>query len=141
MNNSLDGSWFNRYFPYGKGAFDENIEYFKECYSKMNTNNVIKYFRGFSRRKELTEGLLSKIKCYTLVISGENSPTHNESILYQKRMPRRYTTWVKLDDAGFLLTESCPQKIIGSISLFLQTSGLTITTLQAKYGKIKPSSN
>ena len=101
----------------------------------MNKENVVKYFRGFLKRQELTEDLLSKINCYTLVIAGYNASTYKDSILYQRKLNKRLTTFVNLDYSGFLLTVTEPQKIIGPITLFLNTLGITLLSMQSKYKK------
>lgn len=42
-----------------------------------------------------------------------------------------------MNDTGFLLTESHPQKLCSSIDLFIQSLGLTKISLESKFGKIE----
>merc|ERR1712129_605982 len=87
------------------------------------------------RRSEFTEAQLAKIKTKTLIICGEFSRVKDETIAFQKNMPRRHTTFVLMNDTGFLLTESHPQKLCSSIDLFVQSTGLTTISLRKKYGQ------
>jgi len=133
--DSLASSLLTRYFP---GAVSkETIDYFMDTFDKMDRQSVIKYFRGFVRRSEFSEAQLAKIKVKTLIICGEFSRVKEETIAFQKIMPRRYTTFVLMNDTGFLLTESHPQKLCSSIDLFVQSTGLTTISLAKKYGKIE----
>jgi len=135
LTDSLISSLLTRYFP--RTVSKETYDYFLDEFDKIDTQSVIKYFRGFVRRKEFNEKQLSKIKTKTLIICGEYSRVKDETIKFQKNMPRRYTTFVLMNKGGFLLTESHPQKLCSSIDLFIQSLGLTKISLQAKFGKIK----
>jgi len=133
--DSLTGSLLTRYFP--KAVSKETIDYFMDTFDNMNRQSVIKYFRGFVRRSEFTEAQLAKIKTKTLIICGEFSRVRDETIAFQKIMPRANTTFVLMNDTGFLMTESHPQKLCSSIDLFVQSTGLTTISLTKKYGKLE----
>lgn len=132
--DSFHSSLLTRYFP--KVQAKETYDYCLDQFDKIDSQSAIKYFRGFVRRKEFTEKSLAKITCKTLIICGEYSRIKNETIAFQKMMPRQYTTFVLMNETGFLLTESCPQKLCSSIDLFVQSLGLTKISLENKFGKI-----
>ena len=99
----------------------ETYDYCMDEFDKIDQQSALKYLRGFVRRKEFTEKQLRRITCKTLIICGEFSRIKDETIAFQKIMPREYTTFVLMSDTGFLLTESCPQKLCSSIDLFVQS--------------------
>merc|ERR1712154_689124 len=133
LMQSLSSSLISRYFP--GPVSKETIDYFMDSFDRMDRQSVIKYFRGFVRRTEFTEKQLAKIKTKTLIICGEFSKVKDECIAFQKMMPRVNTSFVLMNDTGFLLTESHPQKLCSSIDLFVQSTGLTTISLSRKYGK------
>ena len=118
--DSLASSLLTRYFP--SAVSKETIDYFMDTFDRMDRQSVIKYFRGFVRRSEFTQQQLAKIKTKTLIICGEFSRCKDETIAFQKIMPRAYTTFVLMNETGFLLTESHPQKLCSSIDLFVQST-------------------
>mmetsp|Transcript_30407 Transcript_30407/g.26824 ORF Transcript_30407/g.26824 Transcript_30407/m.26824 type:complete len:375 (+) Transcript_30407:87-1211(+) len=132
--DSFQGSLLTRYFP--KVQSQETYDYCLDQFDKIDAPSSIKYFRGFVRRTEFTEKQLARITCKTLIICGEYSRVKNETIAFQKMMPRQYTTFVLMSETGFLLTESCPQKLCSSIDLFVQSLGLTKISLENKFGKL-----
>merc|ERR550532_3676973 len=103
---------------------------------RLHRPSVIKYLRGFIRRVAFDKESLEKITAKTLVICGEYSRLKEDTIKFQKMMPRRYTTFVLKDKTGFLMTESHPQELCSSVNLFVETLGLTNTTLKFKYGTL-----
>jgi pimeloyl-ACP methyl ester carboxylesterase len=131
--DSFQSSLLTRYFP--RTVAKETYDYFLDEFERIHTQSAIKYLRGFMRRQEFTEQQLSKIKTKTLVLCGEFSRVKDETIAFQKMMPRQYTTFVLMSSAGFLLTESEPQNLCSSIDLFVQSLGFTTISLQRKYGK------
>eukprot|EP00484_Ammonia_sp_Unknown_P022626 CAMPEP_0197023834 /NCGR_PEP_ID=MMETSP1384-20130603/4475_1 /TAXON_ID=29189 /ORGANISM="Ammonia sp." /LENGTH=383 /DNA_ID=CAMNT_0042452111 /DNA_START=74 /DNA_END=1225 /DNA_ORIENTATION=+ len=131
--DSFQSSLLTRYFP--RTVAKETYDYFLDEFERIHTASTIKYLRGFIRRQEFTEEQLSKIKTKTLVICGEFSRVKDETISFQRMMPRQYTTFVLMPSSGFLLTESEPQKLCSSIDLFMQSLGFTTISLQRKYGK------
>jgi len=133
--DSLASSLLTRYFPLAISK--ETIDYFMDTFERMDRQSVLKYFRGFVRRSEFTEAQLSKIKTKTLIICGEFSRVKDETIAFQKIMPRAHTTFVLMNDTGFLLTESHPQKLCSSIDLFVQSMGLTTISLRRKFGEME----
>lgn len=135
LYDSLLSSLLTRYFP--QFVSKETSEYFLDEFEKIDRASMIKYFRGFVRRRPFTEDQLKRIKTKTLIICGEFSRVRDETIDFQKNMPRQYTSFVLMNDTGFLLTESHPQKLCSSIDLFIQSLGLTKISLEAKYGKIE----
>eukprot|EP01084_Bolivina_argentea_P264506 448062_1 len=135
--DSLRSSLLIRYFP--RLVSQETYDYFLDEFDKLDTQSIIKYFRGFIRRKEFNQKQLNKIKTKVLIICGENSKVKDETINFQKIMPAAYRTFVLMNDTGFLLTESHPQKICSSIDLFVQSLGLTKISLKSKFGQINKS--
>jgi len=137
LADSLNSSLLTRYFPRASVSA-ETYDYFVEQFGRLHTPSVIKYVRGFGRRKEFSEEQLQRIKVKTLIICGEDSRVKDETIAFQKMMPRQYTTFVLMSDTGFLLTESHPQKLCSSMDLFMQSLGLTKTSLKFKFGELEP---
>eukprot|EP00488_Nonionellina_sp_1-RS-2012_P004109 TRINITY_DN9165_c0_g1_i1.p1 TRINITY_DN9165_c0_g1~~TRINITY_DN9165_c0_g1_i1.p1 ORF type:complete len:182 (-),score=34.75 TRINITY_DN9165_c0_g1_i1:200-745(-) len=135
LRDSLTSSLLTRYFPLAVST--ETYDYFLNEFKRIDMDSVIKYFRGFVRRQELSAQQLSKIKTRTLIICGEFSRVRDETIKFQSKMPRRYTSFVLMDNGGFLLTESHPQRLCSSIDLFMQSLGITTISLEMKYGKSK----
>eukprot|EP01084_Bolivina_argentea_P090660 163321_1 len=133
--DSFRRSLLTRYFP--RVMPQEIYDYFYSEFERMDTSSAMKYFRGFARRQELSKEQLSKIKSKTLVICGEYSRVKEETIKFQAKMPREYTSFVLLDKAGFLLTESHPQLLCSSMDLFMQSLGLTTLSLKNKYGVLE----
>ena len=117
--DSLKGSLLTRYFP--MRVSKETSEFFLDEFEKIDSQSAIKYFRGFIRRQQFTEYQLSKIKTKTLILCGEWSRVKDETLSFQRIMPKRNTTFVLLSDTGFLLTETVPQKLCSSIDLFTQS--------------------
>lgn len=54
------------------------------------------HFECVYRRGDLTEGLM-KLKCRTLIIVGENSPFHCESVHMSTVMSRRYQALIEVN--------------------------------------------
>jgi len=137
--DSFESSLFSRYFPVSVAP--ETYDAFNDEFDKIDTQQSLKFFRGFVRRQPLSEKQLNKITTKTLVIAGEMSKVREECIQFQKMMPRQYTTFVLIPDAGFLLTESDPQKLCSSVDLFAESLGVTTISMESKFGKLESLSD
>lgn len=134
LRDSLTNSFMARYFSTA-GTSRERSNYFYDMFENMDKDSMIKYFRGYARRKELTLTMLYKIQCRCLVVGGEYAKNLKETILFQLKMPRHLTDFVILDKCGFLITETHPHLLVRSFKLFVETCGCSLLSLEAKYGK------
>nr|XP_024396275.1 protein NDL2-like isoform X2 [Physcomitrium patens] len=82
------------------------------------SENVMRYLQAIHRRRDLTEDL-KVLRCRTLILVGEESPFHHETLHMSNAMNRRYNALIEVEGCGSLVTEERPQSMLVPIELFL----------------------
>lgn len=96
----------------------EVLQNYRKHLDDHPSRNMMRYIQAIHQRGDLSEGL-AKLKCRTLIIVGENSPFHCESVHMSTVMSRRYQALIEVQACGSLVTEEQPQSMIVPIELFL----------------------
>ena len=106
------------------------IEEFKSLLQKeINPRNLRCYVESFRNRTDISEKLMEKLKCDTLLLVGDKSSfLHTTETMY-KHADKSKTSILRIDDVGDVLAES-PGKVSQSILLFCQGIGL-LTSLSS----------
>ena len=106
------------------------IEEFKSLLQKeINPRNLRCYVESFRNRTDISEKLMEKLKCDTLLLVGDKSSfLHTTETMYQ-HADKSKTSILRIDDVGDVLAES-PSKVSQSILLFCQGIGL-LTSLSS----------
>ena len=87
------------------------------------------YVESFRNRTDISEKLMEKLKCDTLLLVGDKSSfLHTTETMY-KHADKSKTSILRIDDVGDVLAES-PSKVSQSILLFCQGIGL-LTSLSS----------
>ena len=87
------------------------------------------YVESFRNRTDISEKLMEKLKCDTLLLVGDKSSfLHTTETMYQ-HADKSKTSILRIDDVGDVLAES-PSKVSQSILLFCQGIGL-LTSLSS----------
>ncbi|XAR67182.1 hypothetical protein NMG60_11013646 [Bertholletia excelsa] len=85
--------------------------------------NVLRFLQAINRRPDITDGL-KKLRCWTLIFVGENSPFHSEALHMTAKLDRRYSALVEVQACGSVVTEEQPHAMLVPMEYFLMGYGL-----------------
>lgn len=75
------------------------------------------------RRLEITPEEVSGIRAQMLMFVGDNTPHENEAVNVLKQLKPNQAEWLRVNNAGFLITEDKPQACVEPLKLFLNGRG------------------
>ena len=94
---------------------------------------------SFRNRTDISEKLMEKLKCDTLLIVGDQSSfLHTTETMYQ-HADKSKTSILRIDDVGDVLAEA-PSKVSQSILLFCQGIGLLTSLSSCRLRTVSSSS-
>eukprot|EP00466_Bigelowiella_natans_P019124 jgi/Bigna1/68047/fgenesh1_pg.5_\ len=99
----------------------ELLELHEKLFFRLNQANVKNIQVAFTSRKDIREQLKS-IKCQTLILVADGGLMENEALAVMAAMQEnKHVTWVKVRNAGVLLTEEAPKCLLNPINLFFNS--------------------
>merc|ERR1719223_1612372 len=114
-------SFFRRWFSFKTLEENHNlVEFYDHELGRMNSGNVYKYLQGYQRRQQIPAEDLKKIHCQVLMFVGNSTPHENEAINVMKQLKPGQSEWIRVLDAGMLITEDRPHVACPPIDLMLQ---------------------
>lgn len=100
---------------------------YKKELKTQDPKAVASHLQALLRRPDAVASIAPKLKCHTLVISGEKGLYHKEALELNAALDKRLSAWVEVDGGGALLTEERPTVLLSPLQLFvrrLQQEGL-----------------
>lgn len=108
---------YKQYFEKNVNAF--NLGLFIDSYIKRTDLSI-------TREMDPTKKKLARmIKCPVMMITGNNSPHVDDTVVMNGRLDPSNSNWLKLQDCGHVLEEQ-PAKVSEALRLFLQGQGYAV---------------
>jgi len=92
-----------------------NLALFVESYSKRT---ALKIERPIAGKNNTTT-----IPCPVLLLTGENSPSLDDTVTFNSKLDPSKSTWIKIPDATSMVLEEQPTPVTSAVVLFLQGYG------------------
>jgi pimeloyl-ACP methyl ester carboxylesterase len=84
----------------------------------------MKFIAGYTKREDLPP--LKQVDCKVLLFVGTESPYYEGTIQLMNKYNNANTAWIKVQNAGGLITEERPDSMVTSMILFLQGMGYLV---------------
>jgi len=92
-----------------------NLAMFIESYSKRTNIKIA--------RPTLGDKAANSIKCGVIIITGDHSPSVDDTVNLNSKLDPAKTTWMKISDATSQVLEEQPTSVTNAVVLFLQGYG------------------
>lgn len=92
-----------------------NLGMLLESYSKRTNIKITRPVVG--------DKTINTLKCGTLILTGANSPSVDDTVDLNSKLDPANTTWIKISDATSLVLEEKPTNVTSAVMLFLQGYG------------------
>eukprot|EP00897_Mesotaenium_endlicherianum_P004753 jgi/Mesen1/4305/ME000022S03594 len=106
------------------GPVSDAVRDFRRGLDDRVAGNVGRYLSAMAGRGDLSERL-HEVQCETLILVGEKSPFHADSVVMRDRMRRGLTSWREIEACGSLVTEERPHTMQGPLEHYLLGLGFS----------------
>ncbi|XP_023768688.1 protein NDL2 [Lactuca sativa] len=89
---------------------------------EMQSLDVLRILEALNGRADITEGL-KRLQCRCLILVGENSAFHSESVHMASKLDRRFSALVEIGRCGSVVTEEQPEAMLMALEYFLMGYG------------------
>ncbi len=115
------------HFHFGPGTLKHGKDLvlsFTDYLNSLQPYNVMKFIAGYTKREDLPP--LKQVDCKVLLFVGTESPYYEGTIQLMNKYNNANTAWIKVQNAGGLITEERPDSMVTSMILFLQGMGYLV---------------
>ncbi|MCO5600117.1 hypothetical protein L7F22_054225 [Adiantum nelumboides] len=114
--------YFSQELRVGPGYESDIVQACRRLLDERQSVNVMRFLQAIDQRLDLSEGL-KKLKCRTLIFTGEQSSFHTEALHVANQMDRRFMALVEVQGCGSLVTEEQPHSMLVPLEYFLRGYG------------------
>ncbi|KAH7299631.1 hypothetical protein KP509_24G021500 [Ceratopteris richardii] len=126
MCNLVKDLLLQRYFCQelrgGTGYESDIVQACRRLLDERQSVNVIRFLQAIDQRVDLSESI-KKLKCRTLIFTGEHSAFRKEAHHVANQLDWRFTALVEVQACGSLVTEEQPQAMFAPLEFFFRGYG------------------